>query len=179
LNGVNFVAENIPKNIPEHALRAALERVNGEPPVLARDVDWDLKSPCSDCPFLRTSPFHEGVAESLQSYMESIDARRFAHTCHKTDPRPKCDGPHTWDGRPKACAGATMMLLKTGAGTDLQLPLLEAAVAGKLDLADMTARANADNRVFKIPELLSFYLVGMRKMLRRSRRRKARKRGDP
>jgi hypothetical protein len=34
------------------------------------DVDpykfaWDLKTPCSDCPFLRSTPCHSGIAEGL------------------------------------------------------------------------------------------------------------------
>jgi len=160
--------------IPEPVLRAALESVDPGNVLLASDIDWDLKSPCNDCPFLRTSPFHEGVAAHLPDYAEAIADHTFAHTCHKTDRRPKCDGPRNWDGRTKACAGAVMMLLKTGNGVDLQIPLLNAMQAGKLDAADMTRRAKADKRVFKFREMLLFYAKEMTRQL--GKRRKARKR---
>lgn len=122
------------------------------------EIGWDLKRPCADCPFVRTSPAHEGVAGSLPAYMESIESNQFAHSCHKTDMRPECDGPHTWHGKPQHCVGALMMLLKTGEGMDLQLPLLQAAQEGKLDLAEMTAAAKANADVFTVKELLAFYL---------------------
>ncbi len=124
--------------IPEQSLRKALEAVIGEPALLAADVDWDLKQPCDDCPFLRTSAFHGGVARSLPDYVASIENNRFAHTCHKTDCRRSVDGPKTFKGTPKHCAGALMMLLKTGNGADLQLPLLEALEASKWDGREMT-----------------------------------------
>lgn len=66
-------------NIPDDVLRQALADVNGEPAVLAKDVGWDLKSPCGDCPFLKTSQFHQGVAASIPQYIESIESHTFAH----------------------------------------------------------------------------------------------------
>lgn len=159
--------------IPDPILRAALAKVIGEEAVLVSDVDWDLKNPCDDCPFLKASPFHEGVAENLVQTTEAIMAHRFTHTCHKTDSRPSVDGPRTWPGKVKHCAGALLMLLKTGNGLDLQLPLLQAIEAGKFDIKEMTARAKADRSVFTVPGLLKFYANGM---ARRARRRKARER---
>jgi hypothetical protein len=123
----------------------------------AAELLWDLKSPCADCPFLRSSPPHHGVARGIPQVIFSIDAGTFAHTCHKTDNRPSCDGPRNFDGPTRHCAGAVLMLLKTGQGKDLQLPLLQAAEQGKLDLAEMTARAKASPNVFTLRGFLVFY----------------------
>lgn len=139
--------------------------------VFVRDVEWDLKNPCDDCPFLRTTAFHQGVAEHLPGYITSIEQQSFAHTCHKTDRRPQCDGPHTWTGKVKHCAGAILMLMKTGRGMDLQLPLLRAAERGQIDLADMARRAKADKRVFTLGQMLKFYEAGLKKRLRDHRRK--------
>lgn len=125
--------------------------------LLAKDIDWDLTKPCNDCPFLKASPFHEGVASSFPIYCDSIANGTFAHTCHKTDTRAACDGPHSWSGKAKHCAGAILMLLKTGRGFDLQLPLLEAAQARKLDLKKMTRLAKKSPKVFTLFEMLRFY----------------------
>lgn len=152
--------------------------------LFAKDVGWDRKSPCNDCPFLKTSPFHEGVAGSLPLYMQSIQDGEFAHTCHKTDNRPGCDGPRNWHGeQPQHCVGAILMLMKTGKGMDLQLPLLRAAEAGKIDLREMMDRAKKAANVFTVFELLKFYgrklgeklqTPAMKAALRRRERRKSR-----
>lgn len=124
-----------------------------------KDLDWDLEHPCGDCPFLKSSPFHEGVATALVSHCESIDEGKFAHTCHRTDNREACDGPKNWTkGKPKHCAGAILMLLKTGNGKDLQLPLLQAAEAGLFDIHRMAAIAEKDTKVFTMDEMFKFYL---------------------
>lgn len=152
------------ETIPADVLRSAISKVTGEDAVLVDDVRWDLRHPCADCPFVKTSPYHEGVAESLAtSHAAAIMQQRFAHTCHKTDTRETCDGPVSGKetGRPvQHCAGALMMLLKTGAGMDLQLPLLQALDDGKLrgeDLRELTARAKADPAIFTLPQMLRFY----------------------
>ena len=62
-----------PVKVPLDVLRAAAAAVEGGGQYfLVEDVDWDLKQPCNDCPFLRTSPYHDGVAENLPSCLESI-----------------------------------------------------------------------------------------------------------
>ena len=140
--------------------------------MLVKDVDWSRKHPCGDCPFLRTSPFHWGVAGSLETYASSIDRGIFAHTCHKTDNRKTCDGPRNHDGQAQHCVGAILMLLKTGNGCDLQLPLLQAAEAGKIDIVDMSKRAEQSPQVFTWLEMLRFYLRETGKLLKRKRRRR-------
>jgi hypothetical protein len=133
--------------------------------IRADEIEWDRPSPCGDCPFLKTSPYHQGVAGSLTAYVESIRGNRFAHTCHKTDNRPACDGPKNHAGKPQHCVGAILMLLKTGNGMDLQLPLLQAAEAGKVDLAARMAQAKAAKNVFTVKELLRFYRTEVAKRL--------------
>ena len=127
--------------------------------VMIDDVDWDLQRPCDDCPFTKSAPYHEGVAGSLENYFASISNNTFAHTCHKTDNRQACDGPKNFKGeRPQHCVGAIMMLLKTGKGMDLQIPLLQAMQDGKIaNIGELTARAKADDNVFSVGELLRFY----------------------
>lgn len=129
------------------------------------EIGYDLKRPCQDCPFTRRAPFHSGVAESIPEYIASIDMGRFSHSCHKTDRRPQCDGPHTWEGKPQHCVGALLMLIKTGDGKDLQLPLLQAAEAGKIDLEALFELAKTDTEVFTLDEMIEFYLKGIRKLL--------------
>ena len=126
-------------------------------PIHGGEIAWDRISPCGDCPFLKTTPYHGGVAASLPAYFESINNHTFAHTCHKTDNRPECDGPRNHVGTMQHCVGALLMLLKTGKGMDLQLPLLKAAEAGKIDLASRMRQARKWKNVYTVGELLDFY----------------------
>jgi len=142
--------------------------------VTVNNVGWDLKAPCGDCPFLKTSPFHEGVAGSISSYVESIQSGVFAHTCHKTDNREACDGPKNYKGeRPQHCVGAIMMLLKTGHTLDYQMPLLHAAERGEIDLKAMHEAATANENVFTVGQLLKFYADELAKQLKTPRMKAA------
>lgn len=125
--------------------------------LMPADLAWDKPNPCGDCPFLKTSKFHEGVAGSIPSYMESIDKGNFSHSCHKTDNRPDCDGPRNHQGKVQHCVGAILMLLKTGNGFDLQLPMLQAAEAGKMDIKARVAQAKKWKNVYTVLEFLAFY----------------------
>jgi hypothetical protein len=135
----------------------------------ATDIDWSMRSPCDQCPFLKTSPYHSGVAGSLPAYMESIQNQCFAHTCHKTDNRPSVDGPKNYGGKVKHCAGAILMLLKTGKAMDLQLPLLEAAERGDLDLHAMSELAKHSPQVFTVWELIRWYGKKVRERLKKKK----------
>ncbi len=121
------------------------------------DIDWDKPNPCGDCPFLKTSKFHEGVAGNIPNYMNDIEAGTFAHTCHKSYMRSDCDGPKNHPGRPWHCVGAILMLLKTGKGMDLQLPMLKAAEAGKFDIHARAKQAKKWQNVYTVLEFLTFY----------------------
>lgn len=151
-----------------HEATVARAFVEANAKFLAGELEWDLKSPCGDCPFRKSSPFHLGVATSLPTYLKTIDENRFAHTCHKTDSRPEVDGPRTWQGATKHCAGALMMLLKTGDGKDLQLPLLHAMEDDKFDVEEMTRLAKENADVFTLDELIAFYLAELEKLRCRS-----------
>jgi hypothetical protein len=96
--------------------------------------------------------------------VQSITDGKVAHTCHKTDNRPSCDGPRNYPGPPQHCAGLILMLLKTGRGMDLQIPMLRAAEAGKLDLALMTAKAKRSPDVFRLGEFIEFYESRLREI---------------
>lgn len=149
--------------IPDDVLRAALSNVTGDQEVIAADVHWDLRNPCADCPFMKTTPFHQGVAKSIPDLVESINDQRFAHTCHKTDTRKACDGPVAGKetGKPvQHCIGSILMLLKTGQDKDVQLPFLQAIDSGKLSADDvhaLEARAKADPNVFTLRGFIHFY----------------------
>jgi hypothetical protein len=159
------------------AFAIAAAKINGEPPLLPVAIDFDLKTPCGDCPFLKSSPFHDGVCESLPQYLDSINMNVFAHTCHKTDNRGSVDGPQNFKGeRAKHCAGAIICLLKTGKGKDLQLPLLQAAERGAIDLDEMSRIAASDVEVFTLAEMLAFYANGLQARARKLRRRRENKR---
>lgn len=149
------------------------------PLLLAKDIDWSRLNPCGDCPFLKTTPFHEGVAGSIPTYIESMENNVFAHTCHKTDNRETCDGPRNWKGeRTQHCAGAILMLLKSGRGIDLQLPLLQAAERGDLDLKEATEKAKAATNIFTVSQFLAFYGNELRKRLDTPAARAALRRAD-
>lgn len=136
----------------------------------ASDVAWNLRKPCGDCPFRRDAPPHIGVAKSIFEYLKSINENRFSHTCHKTDNRLECDGPRNFAGdRPEHCAGALHFLIR--AGVDLQLPLLQAIEAGKLNIAQANADAAASDIVFEsIDELIRFYLPVIKTAIEERRR---------
>lgn len=131
--------------------------------IFESELQWDRPNPCGDCPFLKTSPYHEGVAAHVPEYVQSIQDNNFAHTCHKSDNRPSCDGPRNHIGPPQHCVGALLMLLKTGKGMDLQLPLLRALEAKKFDIKQRMAQAKKWKNVFTVLELIAFYEREVRK----------------
>ena len=149
--------------IPDDVLREALSKVTGDNEILAAELHWDLRNPCADCPFMKTTPYHQGVAKSIPGVVESINEGRFAHTCHKTDSRKQCDGPVAGKetGKPvQHCIGSILMLAKTGNGKDLQLPFLQAIDDGKIsaeEVRKLIDRAKSDPNVFTIRGFIHFY----------------------
>jgi hypothetical protein len=142
-----------------------------EDPKTVYDLDWTRKAPCKDCPFLKSSPYHEGIAERLLdygfgSYASGIEAGQFCHTCHKTDNREAVDGPKNYKGeKPQHCYGAIMMMLKSYDQIPIQESLMAAASKGLLKpgLLAMARRAKKDGRFFTWREMLSFYAEERRK----------------
>ena len=140
------------------ALAAAIRSAGG---VTEADVDWDLKSPSSDCPFRKPTPYHGGVASRALLYAEQIRCGRFAHTCHKTDKRSDSETGKAYQGRPKVCAGSLYMLVKTGEGADLQRAVLNAIDAGKLDIKDLDRRARAGRDCYAVREFIEACAAGL------------------
>lgn len=146
--------------------------------VLPVDVKYDMVSPCSDCPFLKTSPFHQGVAESMVQYLESMEDGTFAHTCHKTDNRPAVDGPRNHKGDTQHCVGALLMLMKTGNQKPkrrrktwnwMQRGLMYGLTTRRLSNEKFSALSReADRRkdVFTVNEMIVFYLHGIAKLMK-------------
>lgn len=77
-----------------------------------KEIQYDLKRPCKDCPFLVASELHEGVGAALVEYHGFIERGTFAHTCHKTDPRADSEAGKKFRGEPRHCAGALAMQMQ-------------------------------------------------------------------
>lgn len=139
--------------------------------ILPKDIDWDLKRPCADCPFKRSTSWHQGVAANCVETTEAIFGGRFAHTCHKTDGRSDSDEGKRYTGRIKHCRGALLMLTKTGRGMDLQRPLINAIDRGQLDIEELARAAEHDTECFTVPEFLEFQALGAKRKIERKERR--------
>src|SRR5687768_3146507 len=72
---------------------------------IAAGLQFDLRAPCRDCPFKRTTKPHPGVARYLPAVIAQLMGGDTSHSCHQTDPR--ADSPigrkHT--GPIQHCAG--------------------------------------------------------------------------
>lgn len=99
-----------------------------------KTIGFDLKAPCSDCPFKKSSGIHEGVAGDLVVYAKKIKEGEFAHTCHKTDVRAGAREGALVNGKVQHCIGAILMCEKSGEG---QLPYLAAWCDKKFELNDL------------------------------------------
>jgi hypothetical protein len=94
---------------------------------------WDLKTPCNDCPFLKSTPCHDGIASDLPTLLKHEDHGNYAHSCHKT--HPGADGwVETYQGPVQHCAGFTIMKIKSD---NITTPMLLAKVKKKLDFKKM------------------------------------------
>lgn len=129
------------------------------------DIDWNIGYPCADCPFLISSPYHEGVAGSLPEYVSAIDRGVFSHTCHKTDNREICDGARgSYKGdKPKHCAGALVMLHNTGEEATIQ-PYMTAVDRGWLNASKLGRMLfKMKSRAHTLDSFLKFYLKELTK----------------
>ncbi len=142
------------------------------------EVNYDLKRPCNDCPFMKTAKFHEGVADSLPDYLDSIKAGTFSHTCHKTDNREAVDGPKNCTGPVQHCLGSILMLLKTsnkarsnyGRGLWNQSGIVHGLKSGKISderFGRLSKQANENPKVFTLLELMDFYLKKISQLARK------------
>lgn len=84
--------------------------------VKADMLRYDMRNPCSDCPFSTNAPWHQGIMEELARKTALMDAGHLAHTCHQTDARADCAATkRAPNGAPmQHCAGMLIMAEKTG-----------------------------------------------------------------
>jgi hypothetical protein len=115
------------------------------------DLGWKLRSPCAECPFKTTTPFHEGVAADLPATLTAMMEERFAHTCHRTDPRSDYKGAKRYRGQVQHCAGALIMMERSGR---VSLPMADAIASGALDPNKLDMKAP----VYTIREMIDAYL---------------------
>lgn len=151
----------------------------GEEPRADRQVAnmaYDLRRPCDDCPFVKASPWHEGIAAGAMKCVKTMERHRFAHSCHNTDPDADCATAKHYKGPLQHCRGVLIMMCKTGDGWDLQLPFMQAAEAGKLDLEELSAAADRDTECFTLVEWLEFQAAGGERKFARARNRRRNKR---
>lgn len=99
-----------------------------------KEIGFELNAPCADCPFRRSTEFHEGVMKSLPEYVTKMESGEFSHSCHKTDPRSDSEGAKPVNGRIQHCVGAILMCEKSGNG---QMPYLTAFVKGDLNIDEL------------------------------------------
>lgn len=75
-----------------------------------RDVKFDLKKPCKDCPFRQGAKFHQGVYNSLLEMHHHLEDKTLIHTCHKTDPMSDSPEGKKYKGDLQHCAGLLTMM---------------------------------------------------------------------
>lgn len=73
-------------------------------------LKYDLKKPCKDCPFFKSSELHSGIAKYLPDYHANLERNVFGHTCHKTDNRSDSLEGKKYRGQPQHCAGSIAMM---------------------------------------------------------------------
>ena len=83
--------------------------INDEPEELnrlARNIGYDLREPCADCPFLKSTPVERKGIQDLPGLMTSLYSDgEIAHSCHKTDPRSDAPDPKLVNGKIQHCVG--------------------------------------------------------------------------
>ena len=77
-----------------------------------RNMRYDLTGPCKDCPFLKATPFHEGILKSLPQLVSAADLGTLIHTCHKTDPLSDSEEGQNFKGPLQHCGGLLTMIAK-------------------------------------------------------------------
>lgn len=124
---------------------------------ITKDIRFDLRSPCDDCPFRTDAPMHEGIMSELPQKILLLESGNLAHTCHKTDPRADCAPERRAPpGSPiQHCAGAIIMALKIDKWQHI---MTRGLLAGKFD----HERLNINAPVFSSPmAMLAHYIPGM------------------
>jgi len=77
-----------------------------------KELGYDLKGPCADCPFRKDAKFHAGVFKDLKNLVYHIDMGDVIHTCHKTDPMSDSPEGQKYKGKLQHCGGLLSMMAK-------------------------------------------------------------------
>ena len=118
-----------------------------------REVGYDLKTPCNDCPFRTDADFHSGIIKSLPDLAENYKKDWFMHSCHKTDPR--ADGyKEMVNGKTQHCVGSIIMNLKEK--DDITFPMV---IYGKIDKETYAPKLDMSAPVFdSMDQMVSKYI---------------------
>lgn len=126
---------------------------------LDKTIGYDLKAPCSDCPFRKDAPLHKGVLKSLPDYAERIKEGRFSHSCHKTDERADSGFASLVNGKVQHCFGSLVLMKNIEESQDENDPEFVAqagllyAIVGGVDYNEIKSE-----EVYKsIPEMVRAY----------------------
>lgn len=128
---------------------ATAERILAE-----RAIRYDLRTPCTDCPFRRDVPLHAGVGRDLLDgtlFVDLFVRGVKGHTCHKTDPESDSPEGRRYQGPLQHCAGVIISMVRDG----IELPgkAGAASVGGQLDVEALDLEAD----VYTPAELLLTY----------------------
>ncbi len=133
-----------------------------------KDLGFLLKKPCADCPFKKSTPFHDGVGSSLPDLYEGVEKGLITHTCHKTDPR--SDGyEDNYNGQVQQCAGFIVMLKKMEAFNEEDLDKFHRGLLSSYLREDFAPSSYPDDKdVFSsVKEMARHYLPFLRGKRRR------------
>lgn len=112
------------------------------------DVKFDMKKPCSTCPFVKNSQ-NEGAPDWFNDVIYGIMGGSLVHSCHRTDP--KADG-FVGTEEVQHCVGFLGMM-KQETKVDCYSPQLDKALLErKLDWNDIPTQG-----IYTLREFLSVY----------------------
>ena len=107
------------------------------------ELSFDLKKPCKDCPFKKSTPVHEGILADLMDICNKLDDGTGIFTCHKTDPNTDSTDGQKFKGKLQHCAGFMIMAVKSKKTTD---HMINAYADNKLDLAGLELSPEVSTR---------------------------------
>lgn len=114
-------------------------------------LHFDLRTPCSNCPFRRDSKPHEGMpAKIVQLFEAWTGLGNAAFTCHRTDPNSDWPPARNYRGPLQHCAGFMILMEKAKEPSE---PMRKAAREGRFD----RTKLNLNAPVFSMMGMLKFY----------------------
>lgn len=123
----------------------------------AQTLHYDRKAPCSDCPFRKNAPFHEGILNALPNYHAKGMKGELAHSCHLSDPRADCAADkRAPEGAPvQHCAGWLALVLKD----KVPMPgyILQALVTKQLPMRTFDTLAANQDTFASLDEMALYY----------------------